>query len=1327
MPNSSDNTVYKKIAIPLKGFKRMHSPLGGGEPKTCAEKQYADSMFVGRKKIFLKLRGMMESTSTKRGSYLIAGYRGSGKTSLVNMVIDDYEADKTPYNRTVFRIMLNLGNESNLTPIRLFYSISIILLEEFQKKNRQLRQDKEAIEKRVKYYIWPLITLIFLVAILPVIQPVINNVTDFFWLTPFIETLHKIAFPLVISILCVPLFEIFRFFFRNHKSLKIIKSLKDLIEKVGFETTDGVTLGNVKGGLSLNKSKKSLPVHAREAEEFLVKIVQEISSLGDKKEAPFEVVFVLDEIDKLSKFDDVSELDRRKNSAGESKISNINQLLGSIKYFITTCHAKFFVISGRETLDSYYSEKGSANSLYESLFNGVFEVPSLLTDPHKGYATTQISSLIELYLCKAIGWNKGCSELGGDFLEQNLKKYFKYLNGLNKTGSAPEQQRYLVSVLRSLVNYLTFHSWGNPKRLAALFESFVVPGSIICLEKDTIESFGYDIDDCKKNDWLSIDINDLRCISLSSEIFTLFQHHLSREVSKTSDKLTVSALSSLHFILKMHPYAFTRESFHRMSEAINIYRSPELNTIVEDLLSNILKSYMRRIRNGAYRYRFIFGFEQELRYISHVNELESASYNFSLNSMGPVKESLEISLRSNDDLDDISKAKLYTTLGDMCAIEQSYNSAAINYGIAYASLKRLVLEKTCACDLDNAMLFCEIAIKYGDLEERKKNYNQASAIYISASCFVQCEIGKNPILKKMLLEGDSKWDMFKQPYWAANFLSLKRSASSSPHIDIANLYSEKDERKPYKLAVFSFFNGDIKLADFYYKKAIKMIGDANNDNEKKVHLKGHAMVGLAETRLLLMAKEMRGFYNSGKGDKEYKREFSKKLKRFINGQVFGLNGTLFISGETPMSNEEIILRNKSYYGDKDFSHLLLKSADLFFHVGLYVSAVISYLKFISYWSCILDFFTRSEIQGDNFENEIKFIFNFINKVARRCVECMAHARGLDSSQFSKTFIVKDQPEKFDNDILIGLFDSLILNKGKDSSLSEPFIWQQSLWTHKLASTLCWSNLVKSKLLENRQSTMATYPNEMSTLSVRPAILIRWIYARDLLNELMHKEWVAVIASSGRGVDPITYLRDIYFKNPHGNSLSYGVGKAYLNDTYLDQVFLSAYKIARNLYFSLQNIQLISRKNTDLLFPYLCQVYYCQWKLLAMLISICFIKDVKKGGQSAVKSLRSYALEVQRVLMNLDRELALHEAIPPTHFDYEHIFLRAKLNLLDASNINEPSTRVCSSVLQQKHYCHDDHSDPEFRMDWTLAHMFSPSSKYLLDDIEDVHELFSKQI
>ena len=30
--------------------------------------------------------------------------------------------------------------------------------------------------------------------------------------------------------------------------------------------------------------------------------------------------------------------------------------------------------------------------------------------------------------------------------------------------------------------------------------------------------------------------------------------------------------------------------------------------------------------------------------------------------------------------------------------------------------------------------------------------------------------------------------------------------------------------------------------------------------------------------------------------------------------------------------------------------------------------------------------------------------------------------------------------------------------------------------------------------------------------------------------------------------------------------------------------------------------------------------------------------------------------------------------------------------------------------------HDDHFDPEFRMDWTLSHMFAPAAKCMLERV-----------
>jgi len=134
----------------------------------------------------------------------------------------------------------------------------------------------------------------------------------------------------------------------------------------------------------------------------------------------------------------------------------------------------------------------------------------------------------------------------------------------------------------------------------------------------------------KAKHWLMIDTSHHHRFALASDMITLFQHQVNREISRISDKLTVSTLASLHFILKLHSYGFTRESLHRMSEALNVHRSPELNTIIDDLLTHVLKSYIRRIRNGAYRYRFNSSFEQELRHISQYSDLESASHNFSL-------------------------------------------------------------------------------------------------------------------------------------------------------------------------------------------------------------------------------------------------------------------------------------------------------------------------------------------------------------------------------------------------------------------------------------------------------------------------------------------------------------------------------------------------------------------------------------------------------------------------------------------------------------------------------------------------------------------------
>ncbi|MCX6245876.1 MAG: ATP-binding protein [Bacteroidetes bacterium] len=92
----------KKIFIQLHDYQYYHCPY---------EETHGDRRFIGREKILDKLKSLFTNAEYSTGAYLITGYRGSGKTSLVNKVICDIE------NRRNF---LN-GNLIGYILIPLFY------------------------------------------------------------------------------------------------------------------------------------------------------------------------------------------------------------------------------------------------------------------------------------------------------------------------------------------------------------------------------------------------------------------------------------------------------------------------------------------------------------------------------------------------------------------------------------------------------------------------------------------------------------------------------------------------------------------------------------------------------------------------------------------------------------------------------------------------------------------------------------------------------------------------------------------------------------------------------------------------------------------------------------------------------------------------------------------------------------------------------------------------------------------------------------------------------------------------------------------------------
>ncbi|MCU7494147.1 MAG: ATP-binding protein [Ignavibacteria bacterium] len=75
----------KDIYIELHNYTFFHSPFEIANP---------DRRFIGRQKLVEKLKTILLNSETRTGAYLITGYRGTGKSSYVNKVVDEISSCK---------------------------------------------------------------------------------------------------------------------------------------------------------------------------------------------------------------------------------------------------------------------------------------------------------------------------------------------------------------------------------------------------------------------------------------------------------------------------------------------------------------------------------------------------------------------------------------------------------------------------------------------------------------------------------------------------------------------------------------------------------------------------------------------------------------------------------------------------------------------------------------------------------------------------------------------------------------------------------------------------------------------------------------------------------------------------------------------------------------------------------------------------------------------------------------------------------------------------------------------------------------------------------
>lgn len=1132
------------LLIPLENFKLRHDTFPPSEHDEKSNTEDNENDFIGRSSLLKELEKLLNNTKGKRGSYLIAGYRGSGKTSLINRALEKYNIN---HKKTKI-VRINLGHDEVLDTRHVLFNIITSLKNEFEIKALNYIS-------RALYLLQISLILLLTILISYTLAKYINY--------ELIYSIKKYLFKLIyciksliltydfqflintifITIFFIIIISVFKLLITSSK-IRTHNYIKKLYYRVSFsfekETTIGFLFEKIDYITGINrKNKTNIPeMKEPQIELEIINVLEKCRDMG------FDVIFVFDELDKISlKVSDYNSnletgsvkqkiIEHLEDETIDESVyrrkKRVDSLLASLKTLITTGKARFFFIAGRDMLDSYQSEKGSTSSLYESLFNHVFEVPSFLTDD-SDQDKTRLHTMIEVYVCSRLFNNlsskkENNNNILSDYSIYRLNNYYEYIKSNNNLFIA----QLTVFRLRQFINYLTVHSWGNCKRLSLLFESFTLPFNM----KDEIHNklLINENNNYKNNSYmLHFGITEIQRICMGSNLYILFNHHLSRQFTG-ADKLIVSSLATLHYCMKFHRNAFSRHHLFRMTEMMSIYSSPELNSIFETTLTQAFWPYIRVIRNGMFRYRFFTWVEQEIRYIARINDLESASYTFSLDAINDIKAHYRKSLihakNNYYTISDFSKergpgliAELNIVLGDIYFLERAYDQAVVYYQTAVNAHHNLT--KNHSYHLECLMRYVEALLKLGNVQEHRQRYERAAMNYFQAKQLVDEFLKHNTKnlnnllnenrdgleINKLVSQGDAKWVLLKQPYWAFLYLNLKRPYGHTSQITLKNnLYKENnDPYNIYNRGVIYFYLGKYSLAlqDFNESSTklinIKLNKNNNTDiNKFSPYLLAKTCVNIAQTILLLNTNLITELTN-GATLENNQQKINDELISFLSIETFKKND-LFKTIESFKVNLEDLIKHITH--EKTSMHkvitLLLYSAYYFKLNKNYDHSAMAYLRAISILTMFLDIFTFN-LRDILKKEDIDVLYAWFDKAAIETYNVIIDSSGGAYDQSKEKWFIKDLKESDNTTINLNKINYLFSIKDRTKLNGDIAFWHDNLLSQQLTAFLNWSFTTLRSLKNEDPRPLDS--RKLTPFSTRSYILYSWCNGREYSDQL----------------------------------------------------------------------------------------------------------------------------------------------------------------------------------------------------------------------------------
>lgn len=516
----------KDVWLEVANCDFFHSHLG--------EKD-SDGFFLGRKKAKEHLKMLLRHSKSRSGAYLVTGFRGMGKTSLVHEVLKELDDEKSDSNKRRFeKISISLSQDD----IRDTDVLRLIA--------RQMASKWQEIfvTGSFWYKFSPQgIVVTMLCTLIALIAPII------WWCGKFSITLSEKNFyypaiiVFILGAVSLWLAYLHHLLYRKAIGLKNYQSIKRRLDFLNTRLDSMLTQekstsfspeAKSSGGLKFSlfnvssRDYQSFKIaSAKEIEKELIGIFNDIDTYRDRKRKRTRLqrfrfirhvpdfVFILDELDKIEPdFITTPSPGDSKHSASivqnTQRRETIARLLSNLKSFLNEAKAKFIFVGGREMYDASLADIADRDTFYGSIFHDVIYLNSFFKD--KIQHRSGVTRLTEAYLCHLLipEWYIKSFTNGHPDQQKvketdpdewyNLDTLYHYLvdcqrqsrskdepfecwkavlaQGAEKEMTPSDRAAVykIIYLLQNFVVYLTYRSNGTPKKLAGLLERYIVPG-----------------------------------------------------------------------------------------------------------------------------------------------------------------------------------------------------------------------------------------------------------------------------------------------------------------------------------------------------------------------------------------------------------------------------------------------------------------------------------------------------------------------------------------------------------------------------------------------------------------------------------------------------------------------------------------------------------------------------------------------------------------------------------------------------------------------------------------------------------------------------------